>query len=335
MRGGISIRLLAVAFAGLAACSTGGSTPVASRVQSSPKAAKSASVRLETPAATRAVTEVAAAAPRRATVRPAVRRSGDLSAFRGLGAWIDVYDFNNDPSSIVPMVRELASHGVKTLYLETARWKSKTDIQYPVSTGAALDEAKAQGMKVVAWYPPYFTDLAKDLRRSMAAVNFRSPEGNRFDAFGPDIEQLGVKNHAERNRRTIEYSRRLRAMTDMPLAAIVYPPSQLERSPRLWPNYPWKAFGEYYDIVMPMAYWTFRMSDPKAVATYTERNTALSRAWTGKPVHIIGGLAEAANPAEIGAYVGATIESGSVGGSIYDVRTTTAAQWLELAALNR
>ena len=330
MFGGRSLVVLALL--ALAAC-TQSAVPVATRVQTTPAATSRARVVLETPTPTRAAPRVEARA-----VAPSprhVRHSADLSAFGGLGAWIDVFDFSNDPDSLVPLVRRLKEHGVKTLYLETARWKSPRDIAYPVATGAGLDEAKALGIRVVAWYPPYFTDVAKDLRRSVAAVNFRSPEGNRFDAFGPDIEQFGVKDAAERNRRVAEYSRKLRAASDIPLAAIVYPPTQLQRRPGLWPDYPWEVFGRYYDIVMPMAYWTFRTSNPKAAADYTTRNAMLSRQWTGRPTHVIGGLAEDANPAEIGAYVKAIIESGSVGGSIYDVRTTTAAQWLELAALNR
>ena len=317
-----------------AACAQGGET-VAVRVRATPAATTASRVTLETAPPTRAPVRAAtrvAAAPRPVNVR---RVSHDLTAFRGLGAWVDVYDHTNDPATIVPMVRDLAERGVKTLYIESARFKSRDDIAYPRALGAALDEAKGHGMKVVAWYPPYFTNIEFDLRRSLAAVNFRSPRGNRFDAFGPDIEQFGVKDHAERNRRVVEYSRRLRAASDIPLAAIVYPPTQLQRRPGLWPGYPWETFGLYYDIVMPMAYWTFRTNDPKGAADYTRRNAVLSRQWTGKPTHVIGGLAEDANPSEIAAYVSAIVESGSIGGSIYDVRTTNAAQWLELAALNR
>jgi hypothetical protein len=310
--------------------------PQAVRAVKAPDATSRATVTLETPVPRPMPVRTAArpaATSRAARVLP--RNVGSLAAFRGLGAWVDVNDHTNDPATIVPLVRDLAKRGVKTLYIESARFKSRTDIAYPRALGAALDEAKARGMYVVAWYPPYFTNVEFDLRRSLAAVNFRSPEGNRFDAFGPDIEQFGVKNHAERNRRTVEYSRRLRAASDIPLAAIVYPPTQLQRRPGLWPDYPWEAFGRYYDIVMPMAYWTFRTGDAKGAADYTTRNAVLSRQWTGRPTHVIGGLAEDANPAEIAAYVSAIVESGSIGGSIYDVRTTTAAQWLELAALNR
>ena len=230
----------------------------------------------------------------------------------------------------------MAAHGVRVLYIESARWKSKTDIESPRALGAALDTAKALGMRVVAWYPPGFSSVAFDLRRSRAAINFRSPNGNRFDAFGADIEQSGVKDWAETNRRVADYSRRLRAAArSLPLAAIVYPPTQLERRPSLWPGYPWKTFGAYFDIVMVMHYWTWHTSDPNQVAQSTQRNATLVRARTGRPTQIIGGLAGDAGVPEITAYVVAAVEAGSIGGSLYDGRTTSAAKWLPLAAFNR
>jgi hypothetical protein len=246
-----------------------------------------------------------------------------------------VFDYNNDPASIAPLVRVLASHEVRTLYLETSRRNVSGDIEFPSALGTALDVAKDSGMRVVAWYPPAFDDVALDLRRSIAAVEFRSPQGHRFDGFAADIENNTVKDPAERTRRAAIYSRDLRRSVSVPLAAIVYPPTQIQRTPSIWPGYPWRLFGMYYDVVMPMHYWTFQTSNPKDVFTSTVRNEALVRALTGKPAHVIGGLAGDANPAEVSAYVTAAIESGSIGGSLYDGRTTTLPEWMRLAPLNR
>jgi hypothetical protein len=307
---------------------------VAERAPAPPVPTPSATITLETPRPTPArLPDPATPRPAPKSVAPPAR--SPLTAFRGLGSWIDAYDYSNDPASIVPLVRVMATHGVKTLYLETSRRKAAADIAYPQSLGMALDVAKGLGMRVVAWYPPTMDDPALDMRRSLAAINFHSPEGNRFDAFGADIEYSNVKNAAERNRRAAIYSRDLRRSTSLPLAAIVYPPTQIQRNPSIWPNYPWRVFGTYYDIVMPMHYWTFHTSNPKDVFASTVRNEALTRALTGKPAHVIGGLAEGASAAEISAYVSAAIESGSIGGSIYDGRTTTLPQWVRLAPLNR
>jgi hypothetical protein len=266
--------------------------------------------------------------------RPAPKPAPDaLVAFRRLGSWSDVYDHNDDPATIVPLVRTMAAHGVRTLYLETGRYASPTDVQYPIAVGAALDQAKALGMRAVAWYAPDFSDVALDVRRSLAAIAFRSPNGNRFDAFGADIEYSPM---ADRNRRVVDYCRRLRAQTGaVPLAAIVFPPTALQAKPETWPGYPWAEFGRDFDIVMPMNYWTFHTKDARETASLTTRNAELVRDLTGRPVHVIGGLATDADTTQTAAYVSAAVESGSIGGSLYDGRTTTSDQWASLAALNR
>lgn len=328
-------RLVLLVFVLVVGCSYP-SVRVAERVPVVPVPTAAAKITLETPRPTPArLPDPATARPARKPAAPLVRHP--LAAFGGLGSWIDAYDYDNDPSSIVPLVRVMAAHGVHTLYLETSRRKAPKDIAYPLALGAALDVAKGFGMRVVAWYPPTFDNVSLDLRRSLAAIRFRSPEGNRFDAFGADIEYSTVKPPAERNRRATVYSRDLRRMAGaLPLAAIVYPPTQIQKNPSIWPSYPWRSvFGTYYDIVMPMHYWTFHTSSAKDVFTSTVRNEALVRALTGKPAHVIGGLAEDASAAEVTAYVTAAIESGSIGGSLYDGRTTTLPQWVRLAPLNR
>lgn len=325
-------RLFGIAFVLAVACSQR-PVAVAVREAAAPSPTPWATITLETPSPPPPTPR-----PRpvvRVTPRPTAAVVDALAPFRGLGSWSDVYDYSDDPATIVPLVRDMAAHGARVLYVETARHGSRSDIAYPRALGAALDAAKAFGMRAVAWYPPDFSNVAFDLRRSFAAINFRSPEGNRFDAFGADVEQAGIKNWSEINRRVAEYSRVLRQRADVPLAAIVYPPTQLQRRPGLWPGYPWQAFGRYYDIVMAMHYWTYRTSDPALVAQSTARNAELVRELTGRPAHVIGGLAGDATPAEIAAYTIAAIESGSIGGSLYDGRTTSAAEWVQLAALNR
>ena len=306
---------------------------VAMHVRAIPVPTPFATITLETPVPTHApVLETPRPSPRAV---PAPRRD-PMAPFRGLGSWSDVYDYNNNPASIVPLVRVMAAHGVRTLYIETSRHSDRGDIAYPRALGAAIDAAKSFGMRVVGWYPPDFTNLRFDLRRTAAALRFRSPGGHGIDAFGADIEDASVKNPAERNRLVGLYSRELRRMAGtLPLAAVVYPPTQLQRRPDIWPGYPWRTFGAYYDIVMVMHYWTFHTSDPNEVFRSTLRNAALVRALTGRPAHVIGGLAGDANVAEVAAYVSAATEGGSVGGSLYDGRTTSAAEWVALATLTR
>ncbi len=263
--------------------------------------------------------------------------SSSLDAFRALGSWIDVFDHTDDPNTVVPLIKQMASRGVRTLYLESARTSSVTDIQFPDALGAALDEAKSQGMRVIGWYPPAFDDMERDLRRSLAAISFVSPRGNRFDGFGADIEYTqGVPDHAERSRLAVDYSARLRsaAGAGYPLAAIVIPPTSLDYNPKRWPAFPWSDLSPHYDLFMPMNYWTARGKDADTAATLTRTNAAEVKRLTGRPVHVIGGLGEAADESQVMAYVVAARESGSLGGGLYDFTTTRTEVWDELQALN-
>jgi hypothetical protein len=272
------------------------------------------------------------AAPQRVLAAP----PETVGAFRGLGSWIDVFDHTDDPATVVPLVRDMASNGVQTLYLESARFGSPADIQFPTAMGAALDEAKSLGMRVVAWYPPAFKDPELDFRRSMTAINYVSPNGNRFDAFGADIEYTeGVPDHSTRSRLAVEYSQRLRTTVGAgyPLAAIVIPPTSLEYNKKRWPGFPWAALRDFYDVFMPMNYWTARSKDPATAANLTQQNAEQVRALTGRPVHVIGGLGESADEAQVGAYVAAAREGGSLGGGLYDFTTTRPEVWDELQIL--
>ena len=274
--------------------------------------------------------------PRRAVPKPALPIVG-IGAYRQLGAWIDVFDYNNDPSTIVPLVDQMAGKGTKTLFLETSRYQAPADIQFPTALGAALDRAKARGMKVVAWYPPAFDDVGRDVRRSLAAVHFRSPNGNRFDGFASDIEYTqNVPDANSRNLRTIDYSKQLRRGAGLlyPLGAITITPTSLEYNPNRWPNFPWAQIKSLYNVFMPMNYWTGRSTDPKFAADITRQNVEKTKALTGKPVNIIGGLAEQADVSQVAAYVNALRSSGAIGGGVYDFKTTRSDVWGELRKLN-
>src|SRR5947208_3887865 len=158
----------------------------------------------------------------------------DIAVYRGLGTWVDAYDFspqfqpNGGPPPITPeSMDDLAAAGVKTLYLQAAKddTRSPGDLVNPDILGSMLDRAHARGMKIVAWYLPKFYDLDSDMRRLLAMRDFRSG-GQGFDGIGLDIEWTkDVPDSTERNLRLVELSRRLRAAVGpAALAAIPLPP---------------------------------------------------------------------------------------------------------------
>jgi hypothetical protein len=198
-----------------------------------------------------------------------------------------------------------------------------------------VDAAHADGLQIVAWYLPSFGSSGRDLRRSLAAIRFRSADGSRFDSFALDIEASVVKSVPLRNRRLLALSSRLRAAVgaSYPLGAIIPSPRGMQLLPRYWPGFPYADLAETYDVFLPMGYFSYRPKDLGGPYGYTVRNVSLIRRGTGDPavpVHAIGGLSESSKAAQVGAFVRATRDCGVLGASMYDFSTTNAAGWKQL-----
>jgi hypothetical protein len=244
----------------------------------------------------------------------------------------------------------MSARGVKTLYLETNNWRSRgngacepgpdVDILYPDIVTNFLDRAHAKGIRVVAWYLPGFANVDRDLKRSIAAINFSTPAGNHFDGFAADIETRGefgcqgvtgddVRTHF--NAGIVDYSNRLRAAVggDKVLGAIVVDAKNNERAPARWEGFPWGEIARRFDIVMPMAYWSANPDNAGCpgndvdIASYMQQVVEKTQALMGakKTMHIVGGIADCVSVAETAGYVGAMKAVGSVGASLYDFRT--------------
>jgi len=261
----------------------------------------------------------------------------DLSAYTGLATWVDLYDphvLARPESSVAAM----AKRGVRTLFLETSNYQMRQDVVRPDRVGRFVEAAHANGLQIVAWYLPSLTNLALEKRRSLAAINFVSLGGESFDSFALDVESSVVRSPSVRNARLLLLSRRIRAVApDLPLGAIVPSPRGLQLLPKYWPAFPSAQLARTFDVFLPMGYFTYREHLPAGSASYTSRNLALLRQWTGNPdvpIHAIGGLAQAATPAQVRAFVRAAGAGGAIGASLYDFSTTTARQWRELRAAN-
>jgi len=130
-----------------------------------------------------------------ATAAPSAPDRDDLAAYRGLGTWVDVYEYvpalqkaGKKPPVTPSAVDNMKSRGVKTLYLQAAQ----EDTRIPGATvkpkllGQFLERAHEAGLRVVAWYLPHFANLDADLRHIRGLLDFRSG-GERFDGLALDI----------------------------------------------------------------------------------------------------------------------------------------------------
>jgi hypothetical protein len=238
---------------------------------------------------------MAALAPSRASAAP-------LVAYRGLGTWVDIYDAQawNDPAAAV---KDMASHGVRTLYLETSNYHWAVAINKPAAMAAFILQCHARHMRVVAWYVPGFQDLAKDNARSMAAIHYRTADGQQFDSFALDIEASLVKTPSTRSARVKTLSAKIRTAvgTSYPLGGIIPSPAGMKINSSYWPGFPYKAVAGVYDVIVPMGYYTYHGDGYSQAYSETLENVRIVR------------------------------ETGCLGGSMYDWSTTGAADWRALA----
>jgi hypothetical protein len=263
--------------------------------------------------------------------------SWTLVPHTGLGAWVDAYDWSHalggpHPAVGVEEIDAMADAGVQTLYLQTAHQRSAADVLEPDRLDDLIDRAHHDHLHVVAWYLPTFLDPAQDLRRLEAAAALD------VDGLAVDLESTAVADPGDRTQRMLDLSRRLRDHVgpERTLAAITLSAVHVQVvNPAYWPGYPYAELAGDYAVLMPMAYWTIRTGDLRAGATYVRQNLERIRAAVGptEPIHVIGGIADAATDADLDGMVQATRDDGAVGGSLYDWATSTPEQWERLRPL--
>lgn len=266
-------------------------------------------------------------------------RPTGLDVYRGLGAWVDVFDYTSHggrPPVGVPDIDAMAAHGVRTVYLQVA---FDTEV-FPGGVvpagvvGPLLRRAHDRGINVVGWYSPRFLDPAADLARLSAIARFEH-DGERLDGVAVDIEDRGLADVSERNRRLVDLSRRLRETVGeaTTLGAIVLPTVLLEKvNTAFWPGFPWAEIAPFYDVWMPMTYWTDRLTasgyrDPRRLISESIARTRELTGLRDAPMHPIGGIGDKLTEQQLDTYVATLDAVGAIGGSVYDYRTMPTGGW--------
>ncbi|MGZ4120416.1 MAG: hypothetical protein ACXVQ6_01535 [Actinomycetota bacterium] len=318
-----------------------GSKEVASGTSSSSRVHAVPGIRMEHSdvAARRVKAKPPAPAPAPAPVpAPSPARTSGRNVFAGLGAWIDLYDF--DVLSVGPTIRALKANGVDTLYLQTGRSNTRHAVE--ASAIPWLVAAHRAGLKVVGWYLPDYRHLGLDVLRTRRVATFQY-EKIGFDGVGVDIEFKGaVPRNSTWNRRVVSHMHEVRKALGprYPLAAIAPPPLQMRLAPSMWAGFPWRGVAAESSEIMLMSYWSVRSGCPSnpmhCAYQFTKYNVLMTRSLTGNkaPIHIIGGIADGINGAQLDAFVRGARDARADGASIYDVATTPQAYWPVLRALH-
>lgn len=267
-------------------------------------------------------------------------REPDISPYRGLGTWLDNWDWTNwnDAASRKRATRTIVAmkqRGVRTLFLATSHHSQAVDVVNRSAVAQTIEVAHRHGLKVVAWYQPSLTDPDRDLRRALAAIRFTTAGGERVDSFALDIEARIVRPPSTRNARLLSLAAGIREAVGpgYALGAIVPSPRLLELYPRSWPGFPYRRLARSFDVFLPMAYWTFHTSTRDGAYAYTRHSVAGIRRETGDAdvaVHAIAGTARHANSAGMRGFLAATRACGTLGLSLYDFLTTSRTEWREI-----
>lgn len=307
------------------------------------------------------VTETSVARVQSSTVRDSPAAARNVDAYRGLGAWVDAFDYSPPYSGANPPVRaatmeEMAAAGVRTVFLQTGRLDARSPdlLEDRWLLAELLLAAHQRNLRVVGWFLPKWGDGSADLDHLKAIADF-SVLGQRFDGIAVDIEYNADKNPVEeRSRRLVTLSAQLRAYVgrDVALGAIVMPPVLLEVvNTDYWPKFPYRELAPIYDVWLPMSYWSFRTtkSGYKDGYAYNAESTRRLRTNLGRPdalVHGIGGIGaddgvnDDPTPEEPHAsindlepFLRSLRDTRSIGGSLYDWRTTEPAARTKLRDL--
>jgi hypothetical protein len=266
----------------------------------------------------------------------AAESSRQPTVYAGLGTWVDIFATSTwaQPERAVAAMARL---GVRTLYLQTGNYSQPADLVRRPVLGRFVDAAHAAGLHVVAWYLPSFANPVQDRRRALAAIRFRSARGERFDSFALDIEASLVEPVWLRTRRLLQLSAQLRAAVGprYRLGAIMPGEVGFRRHPDYWPRFPYRGLARYYDVFLPMAYFTdARVHGERRARTYLATDVAAIRARTGNPqmpVHLIGGIAGSMSAGDTSGFMSAVADCTPLGYSLYEFSLTSRATWKALA----
>ena len=274
---------------------------------------------------------------------PAAADSPSISPYRQVAAWIDVFDYaprlqaaGATPRITPDSVDDMAALGVRTLYVQVANPDGASSARLTDRTQlrALLARAHDHDIAVVPWFLPSLTSVADDVKFVRQIATLGVGDGG-IDGIGLDLESTAVADVAVRNRRAVDFARRVRSVVggSTPVAAIVYPALQLEvLNTTLWPDFPYRKLAKYVDVWMPMTYYTYRSTESgyRSAYIYNVGSVQLLRKHVGDahaPVHLLGGLAEGSTPADYLDMVRAARATDAVGWSVYDYVTTGSWAW--------
>ncbi len=257
-------------------------------------------------------------------VMPASR--GAIPVGKGMWLWQPEEIEGGDPDRIVARAQ---AAGLTHIYVRTG--SSRMGFYAQAFLNEILPRAHAAGIRVYGWDFPYLHDQMADISRSVEAITYVTPTGERIDGFVPDIETPS-EGTALTPQSARAYSEGLRNAVgpDYPLIIALPRPS-----PQMQQRFPYDAVVPYYDAIAPMTYWLNRQPDSDVIndltflSRYGKPIIPIGQAYDGAPE---GGRPGPPPPDEIRRFIAAAEAYGAVGVSFWSWQHATPEIWATIAA---
>lgn len=241
----------------------------------------------------------------------------------GKGMWLYLPD-QVEGGDVDALVARAQHVGLTHIYVRTG--SSRQGFYAQGYLDELLPKAHAAGIRVYGWDFPYLDDVDADVARSVAAINYATPSGDRIDGFAADIETPSEGTNLTADG-AAAYGERLRAAVgpEYPLVAVVPRPS-----PKRQADYPYHRIIPPYDAVAPMTYWLNRQPDSDVtndvsyLAQFGKPVIPIGQAYDGGPE---GGRPGPPPPEEIRRFLGAAHQVGAAGVSFWSWQHATDAIW--------
>jgi len=264
-----------------------------------------------------------------------------LRPYSGLGTWADVYDWSRAYGGGrvgLSTIDAMAAAGVQTLFIQTVKYKDGADVLERARLRRLIACAHSRGMDVVGWYLPSHVDERRDFRKLKAML------GLDVDGITVDIESTANKNVNARNAALIRTMAKLSAAvmgSGRPIAigAATYPPHVLDRTVRMWPDFPWDELSQYVHVWLPMSYWSqfirskHGMGDARALTADTMTRLR-GHLGSDARIHVIGG--SGMDPTQVSRMINQIRVTANppIGASLYDWRVTSTTSRRTMRALS-
>jgi hypothetical protein len=240
----------------------------------------------------------------------------------GKGMWLYNFDRSDsgDPAQIVTRSEFV---GLTHLYVRTG---SSVDGFYAQRyLDRLLPLAHAHGIRVYGWDFPYLTDYRVDVARAMAAITYRTPDGQGLDGFTADIETHGEGvNITPETGRAYGVLLRQRVGNDYPLIATVPRPNAYLK------GYPFAEVTGNFDAIAPMVYWLNRepgsdvLEAMQLLKTLGKPILPVGQAYNGGPE---GGRPGVPPPAELRRFMQVSSELGASAVSFWSWQAADQPAW--------